>query len=84
MKLLVTSLLSAATLFAAVDINSATAEELQNVKGIGAKKAKQIVAYRTKNSCFQSLQDLTKIKGIGEKSLKKLAPQLKVGPCKKR
>ena len=84
MKLLITTVLSAATLFAAVDINSATAEELQSVKGIGEKKAKQIVAYRAKNSCFKSLQDLTKIRGIGEKSLKKLAPQLKVGPCKKR
>ena len=83
MKLFLIAALSSAALFAAVDINSATPEELQSIKGIGAKKANQIVAFREQN-CFQSLQDLTKIKGIGSKSLEKLAPQLKVGPCNKR
>ncbi|BBG65040.1 late competence protein ComEA, DNA receptor [Hydrogenimonas sp.] len=83
MKLFLITAVSAATLFAAVDINSATAKELQSVKGIGEKKAKQIVAFREKN-CFQSLRDLTKIKGIGEKTLKKLTPQLEVGPCRKK
>ncbi|WP_457594220.1 ComEA family DNA-binding protein [Hydrogenimonas sp.] len=82
MKLFIVTALSAAALFAAVDINSATPEQLQNVKGIGEKKAKQIVAFRETN-CFQSLNDLTKIKGIGAKTLEKLKPQLKVGPCRK-
>ncbi|WP_457598967.1 ComEA family DNA-binding protein, partial [Hydrogenimonas sp.] len=53
MKLFLTTLLCAASLFAAVDLNNATAKELQSVKGIGTKKAAQIIAYREKK-CFQS------------------------------
>ncbi len=83
MKLFLLAALSSVALFAAVDINSATAKELQSVKGIGEKKAKRIVAFRVKNSCFQNMEDLLKVKGIGRKTLKKLSPQLKVGPCKR-
>ncbi|WP_456452357.1 ComEA family DNA-binding protein [Hydrogenimonas sp.] len=80
MKFLVTLALFAAALFAAVDLNHATVKELQSVKGIGPKKAKQIVEYRTQH-CFESVDDLVKIKGIGKKTLKKLKPQLTVTPC---
>ena len=83
MKLFVVTALTASALIAAVDINSASVKELTSIKGIGEKKAKQIVAFR-KKECFNSVKDLLKIKGIGEKTLKKLAPQLKAGPCKKR
>ncbi len=82
MKLFLATLLSAVALFGAVDINSASAKELQSVKGIGAKKAKQIVAFR-ESECFHSVDDLAKIKGIGAKTVKKLKPFLKAGPCRK-
>ncbi len=81
MKYLFLASLMGASLFAAVDINHATVKELQSVKGIGEKKAQQIVAYR-KSHCFQSVDEITKIRGIGEKSLEKMRPQLTLTPCK--
>ncbi|WP_457595462.1 ComEA family DNA-binding protein [Hydrogenimonas sp.] len=83
MKLFLTTLLCTASLFAAVDLNNATAKELQSVKGIGTKKAAQIIAYREKK-CFQSVEELANIKGIGQKTIKKLEPFFEVGPCPKR
>ncbi|AZG72766.1 ComEA family DNA-binding protein [Shewanella livingstonensis] len=50
-----------------VNINKASAEELQSLKGIGQAKAKAIVDYRTKNGKFTDLQQLTMVSGIGEK-----------------
>jgi competence protein ComEA len=50
-----------------VNINKASAEELQVLKGIGQAKAKAIVDYRTKNGKFTDLQQLTMVTGIGEK-----------------
>ena len=61
-----------------IDINTADVKTLILVKGIGEKKAKQIVDYRQKHGPFKSVDDLLKIKGIGEKSLKKLKNYLKV------
>jgi competence protein ComEA len=83
MKTLLTLALSSLALFAAVDINHASVKELQSVKGIGPKKAKQIVEFR-KTHCFQSIRELTMIKGIGKKTVKKLEPQLTVTPCEAR
>lgn len=53
------------TLFA-LDINTASVEELTQLKGIGEKKAQAIVAYRTEQKCFKSLDELQNVKGIGE------------------
>jgi len=68
-------------LFAAIDINSANKKELITLKGIGAKKAEAILAYR-KDHCFKSIDELTKIKGIGKKLIEKNRGNLKVGECK--
>ena len=54
---------------ALVDINTASAAELENLPGIGPSLAKRIVEYRDKNGPFASVDDLLKIQGIGEKSL---------------
>ncbi|BCL69051.1 ComEA family DNA-binding protein [Vibrio nigripulchritudo] len=55
-----------------VNINTATAEELQTLLiGIGAKKAKTIVEFREKNGLFQSADDLSKVKGIGNATVDK-------------
>lgn len=53
--------------FAAVNINTASKDELATLKGIGAKKAEAIVDYRTKHGKFQSIEDLKKVNGIGTK-----------------
>ncbi|MDX8389194.1 MAG: helix-hairpin-helix domain-containing protein [Mariprofundaceae bacterium] len=79
-------LLMASPLMAAesIDVNSADATQLTQVKGIGAKTAAAIIAYRVEHGAFKSLDDLVKVKGIGKKKLAKLLPHLTVGgknPC---
>lgn len=64
---------------AAVNINSASIDELTTVKGIGPSKAKAIVEYRDKNGPFKSVDDLKEIKGFGDKSVAKLRGELSVG-----
>jgi competence protein ComEA len=64
---------------AAVDLNSATAADLDAVKGIGPAKAKAIIDYREKNGPFKSVDDLKGVKGFGEKTIEKLRPELSVG-----
>ncbi|WP_151980858.1 ComEA family DNA-binding protein [Acinetobacter guerrae] len=54
-----------------VNINSATAQELQRLNGIGAKKAQAIVDYRDQNGRFKTVNDLLSIKGIGPKFIEK-------------
>lgn len=55
----------AVSLFARIDINTASAKELASIKGIGDKKAAAIVKYRQANGKFKSYNDLEKVKGIG-------------------
>lgn len=57
---------------AAVSINTATAKELQSLPGVGSVTAERIIAYRTENGPFTSVDDLTKVKGLGKKSLEKI------------
>ncbi len=64
--------------FAAVNINTASVQELDAVKGIGPSKAKAIVDYRTKNGPFKSVDDLKQVKGFGAKSVAKLRSELSV------
>lgn len=59
-----------------ININTATAAELQLLNGIGAAKAQAIVEYREANGKFTSLEDLTKVKGIGPKLIEKNADML--------
>jgi len=65
--------------YAAVNLNTATVEELDGVKGIGPSKAKAIVDYRSKNGPFKSVDDLKGVKGFGEKSVARLRGELTVG-----
>lgn len=54
-----------------ISINSASEEELQQIKGIGPGTARKIVEYR-ENTPFETLEDLMNIKGIGEKTFAKM------------
>lgn len=49
-----------------IDINSADANELMNLPGIGQAKAESIIEYRTANGKFQKIEDLMKVSGIKE------------------
>ena len=51
---------------AVVDINNANVSQLATLKRIGAKKAAAIVAYRTENGNFKSVDDLAKVKGVSQ------------------
>ncbi|UQS83756.1 helix-hairpin-helix domain-containing protein [Bombilactobacillus thymidiniphilus] len=61
-----------------VNLNSATAEELQNINGIGPKKAEAIVQFREDNGSFNKVEDLSKVKGIGDKTIAAIKDQLTV------
>ena len=61
-----------------ININTASVEHLQEVKGIGPKTAEAIVAYRTEHGNFENTMALTLVKGIGEKKLKKIEGELTV------
>jgi len=61
-----------------VNINTATAEELERLPGIGSTYARRIVEYRIENGLFSSADELLNIKGIGEKRLLKLKPFIKL------
>ncbi len=61
-----------------IDINHATVEQLQSVKGIGEKTAQAIVAYRREHGGFKDVDELTKVRGIGERKLEKIRDQLTV------
>ncbi len=52
-----------------LDLNSATAEELQKLPGIGEKLARAIVDFREQNGPYQTVEDLLQVPGIGEKRL---------------
>src|SRR5678815_2074111 len=58
--------------FGAVNINSATQEQLESLNGIGPVKAKAIIDYRTKNGRFQALEDIKKVDGIGDVTFQKI------------
>lgn len=54
-----------------VRLNSATVTELQQLSGVGEKKAQAIVDYRQKNGKFKVIDELQNVKGIGPKLLEK-------------
>lgn len=54
-----------------ININTATLDQLETLKGIGPKTAARIIAQRKKVGYFRSLEDLMQIKGIGPKTLNK-------------
>jgi competence protein ComEA len=64
---------------ARVNLNSASADELARLPGIGAAKAKAIVEYRSEEP-FKKPEDLRKVKGIGDKLYEQLKDQITVDP----
>lgn len=61
----------------AVDLNTASVEELSSLKGIGQGTAEKIVAYRTKQK-FGSIEELMQVKGIGQKKFDTIKKDLSI------
>ena len=51
-----------------ININTASADELMDLKGIGEKKAAAIIEFRETNGIFKHPEDLMKVPGIGPKT----------------
>ena len=67
---------------AVVNINTASAAELDALPGIGAKTAARIVEYRQKNGPFKKIEELMNVRGVGEKNFLRLKAQISVGAAK--
>jgi comEA protein len=65
-----------------INLNTATAEQLQKLPGVGPKVAARIVEYRQKNGPFKKTEELMNVRGIGEKSFLKLKDQITVTSTK--
>jgi competence protein ComEA len=63
---------------AAVDLNTATKDDLVALSGIGPAKAQAILDYRAQHGGFKSVDELKSVKGIGTKQLEKLRPEISV------
>ena len=64
----------------ALDLNAATAAELELLPDIGPALAQRIVDYRTKHGPFKTIEGLDAVSGIGQKTLAKVRPLLFVLP----
>jgi competence ComEA-like helix-hairpin-helix protein len=57
-----------------IDLNRATAAELELLPGIGPMAAERIVAFRAQIGGYRHVEELSRVKGIGEKTLARLRP----------
>ena len=69
---------SSTMVLAVVDINKANIEELKQLKGIGEKKAADIIAYRKTHGAFKSVDELINVKGVGKAALEQNRNELSV------
>ncbi len=78
----VPSTAKAAAAAGVLNLNTASAAELDGLPGIGAKTAARIVEYRQKNGPFKKIEELMNVRGVGEKNFLKLKGQITVAPAK--
>ena len=64
---------------AIIDLNSATAEQLQTLPGIGPVIASRIIAYRERVGSFRTVGELMNVDGIGEKKLEEIWDLVTIG-----
>lgn len=61
-----------------INLNTASAEELELLNGVGPATAAAIVEYREANGGFSTVEDIVNVKGIGDKKAAQLASQATV------
>jgi competence protein ComEA len=71
------------TLGLALDVNAATAEDLEALPGIGPVLAQRILEFRQSRGPFQKIEDLLSVRGIGTKKLAQLKPLITVSSLEK-
>lgn len=65
---------------AVIDINTASAQELDLLPGIGETLAKRIIEYRTEHGGFKSVDEIMKVSGIGSVKFEKIKKYITVQP----
>lgn len=63
-----------------INLNTATVTDLQQISGIGPKRAQDIIDYRDQHGGFKTVDELKEISGIGDKTFADLQPSVTVGP----
>ena len=71
-------LFAMASVWAAVNINTASSQQLQSLPHIGAVKAQAIIDYRNAHGPFRSTKDIMRVKGIGKATYEKLQNDISV------
>ncbi|MBP3722222.1 MAG: ComEA family DNA-binding protein [Selenomonadaceae bacterium] len=61
-----------------ININTATAEELQKLPRVGPATAKSIIEYREKHGNFKTIEEIKNVPRIGEKTFEKFKDKIKV------
>lgn len=67
---------------ASVNLNTATAAQLDALPGVGKAMAERIIEYRQKNGGFKKIEDLMNVRGVGEKNFLKLKPYITVNAAR--
>lgn len=62
-----------------MDINTADADTLTLIPGIGSVTAEKIIRYREKYGPFRKIEDIKKVSGIGDKTYEEIRKYIKVG-----
>jgi competence protein ComEA len=63
-----------------VNINTAPADELQRLPGVGEVTAQRIIGYRQANGPFETIEDIQNVSGIGPKTFEGMRDLITVGP----
>lgn len=67
-----------------VELNGATAAQLEQLPGIGPATAQAIIRFRERSGPFERVEDLLAIRGISKKRLERLRPYVVVVPPKRK